>query len=79
MSMYARAARNGKSKRVQSRPAATRPTTVVNDARARRYRPAASTTNDASVAKTMMRSALSPTSASTAPKAIASGCSVGAR
>src|SRR3954462_7738399 len=79
MSMYARAARNGKSKREHSSAAAPRPTTTVNDARASRYIPAARTTNDANVAPTMIRSASSPKSESTAPNAIASGCSGGAR
>jgi hypothetical protein len=51
----------------------------VKAARARRYSPAQSTTNEASVQKTMTRSALPPSSESSAPKAIASGCSVGAR
>ena len=59
--------------------AATRPTIHVKDSRARRYIPAARTTNDANVAATMRRSAPSPTSERSAPKAMASGCSVGAR
>jgi hypothetical protein len=36
MSMYPRAARNGKSKRVQRMPAAARPTSGVNAVRPRR-------------------------------------------
>jgi hypothetical protein len=64
---------------VQSRAAATSPTTHVNDAFASWYMPTARTTNDANVAATMIRSASSPTIDSSAPNAIASGCSVGAR
>jgi hypothetical protein len=79
MSMYARAARNGKSKRVHRRPAAISPTRGVNACRASRYIPAASATNDAKVAATITRSPCSPRRDSRAPNAIASGCSVGAR
>ena len=62
-----------------SNAAATMPTSGVNVAAANRYRPAASATNEASVAPTITRSAPVPRGESKAPNAIASGCSVGAR
>ena len=59
--------------------AATTPTSGVNAVRPSAYSPKTSATKLATMSATNRRSALSPKSDRTAPIAIASGCSVGAR